>query len=121
LQLRHRRESHHSRHGRAPADPQEGCGTLWLLLALLTAATAWFLRGERVQPDMRRFVFAFGVFAVATTILYAYIATRTGALTRLPFSGHLWRVGVLAVIGAMFSAALMQLTSTRKASDPLDH
>lgn len=82
--------------------------------AAIVLMTAVYLRVEKVQPFLRRFLMALGSFMFASMLLYVFIgvALAKTALT-ISLAGHAWRIGLLLAIGAVLSAAVAQLTGTR--------
>ena len=87
---------------------------IFLPYAALVIVTAVYLRIERVQPFMRRFLLALGAFMVATLVLYTFISTLSkGVSTDISIGGHAWRLGLMLGIGSVLSAAVAQLTATR--------
>ena len=58
-------------------------------------------------PDFwRRFTATFLAFMVATVVLYVFIGTvQTASTVPLSAWGHTWRLGLMAGIGALLSAA----------------
>ena len=90
-------------------------GPLVLLpYAALVIVAAIYLRAERVSGFMRRFSLTFTVFMIATAAVYIFVGTVTAkTLFTISLWGHLWRLGLVSVIGGVLSAATAQLTSTQ--------
>ncbi len=89
---------------------------IFLPYAAIVLATAVYLRHERVRPFVRRFSLALGTFMCASLFLYLFIglvAART--LFAISLAGHAWRLGLMLGIGALLSAAMAQITTTRQA------
>lgn len=86
--------------------------------AVLMFVTALYLRVEHVQTFRCRFLGAFRAFATAAVIHYTFILTVTNRRALgMELFGHAWRLAMLGAIGALLSAAVAQLTTTRSASE----
>lgn len=58
----------------------------------------------------RRFIAAFLSFMVASVLMYIFIGIYdAGTFFELPVWGHAWRLGFLAVVGGILSAAIAYL------------
>ena len=65
-----------------------------------------------------RFWALFGAFMTATVIHYLYIVLVVrgwDVMQMMPWWGHVWRLGVMAVIGGVISAAGAYLVDLRRA------
>lgn len=81
----------------------------------LVLAAAVYLRVERVQSFRRRFALTLGVFMFATVLFYLYVGLFTAkTLFIVPLLGHAWRLGFMLLIGSVLSAAVAQVTATKK-------
>jgi len=91
-------------------------GPLVLLpYAALIIASWAYLRAESVQGWLRRFSMALSSFVVATLFLYLFIGTvLTGSVLQMSLAGHAWRLGVMFLIGSVLSAAVAQLSATKR-------
>ncbi|HEX2062399.1 MAG TPA: sigma-70 family RNA polymerase sigma factor [Thermoanaerobaculia bacterium] len=85
--------------------------------AALVIVTALYLRLEHVQGWTRRFTLTLGAFMLATILLYVFIGVvHARSLSSIPAWGHLWRLGLMLVLGCALSAAVAQLTATKPAT-----
>lgn len=83
--------------------------------AVLVLAAAVYLRVERVQDFKRRFAMTLGVFMFATVLFYLYVGLFTAkTLFIVPLWGHAWRLGFMLLVGSVLSAAVAQVTGTKK-------
>jgi lipopolysaccharide export LptBFGC system permease protein LptF len=86
-----------------------------LTYAMIVLSSAFYVRLERLQGFANRFALSLGVFMFATLLLYVFIGlfqAKTFFVISIP--GHLWRLGLMLIVGAALSAAVAQLTSTSK-------
>jgi hypothetical protein len=79
---------------------------------LLLALTILVLRTGSGLDFTSRFLASFGTFAIAGALLYGF--TAMAAATSVPFSGHLWRWGALAVVAAGASALVALASDTKE-------
>ena len=57
-----------------------------------------------------RFAAAFGAFMVATVVLWLFVGTVVaGSLFEISLWGHVWRLGLMAVVGGVLSGAVAYL------------
>ena len=56
-----------------------------------------------------RFVAAFLAFMVASGLFYVFVGAVAGSLLVIPFWGHAWRLGLLAIVGGVLSGAVAYL------------
>ena len=87
-----------------------------LVYAALLLVAAAYLRLGQVRPFTRRLGMCLGAFMMGTAIFYADILLFVNpAALQIPLWGHAWRIGVMLGIGSALSAAVAQLTATRRA------
>ncbi|NGP89935.1 hypothetical protein [Fodinibius halophilus] len=99
-------------------------GTVLIITTLLTSkgfaifipytaliiATFAVLRAVHWSSFSKRFTTSFLTFMVATIILYLFIGIfDAGTILEIPVLGHIWRFGLLAVIGGALSFAVAYL------------
>jgi hypothetical protein len=85
--------------------------------AALAIVSAVYLRFECVQGWLRRFSLALGSYMVATVTLYLFIGlVLARSLFDISAWGHMWRLGLMLLIGSALSAAVAQLSATKAAA-----
>jgi hypothetical protein len=83
--------------------------------AVLVLVAAVYLRVERVQSFKLRFAIALSVFMFATVLFYLYVGLFTAkTLFIVPLWGHAWRLGFMLLVGSVLSAAVAQVTATKR-------
>lgn len=87
-------------------------------LAIFVAYTALFittvavLRAVDWSSFSKRFTTSFLIFMVATIVLYLFIGIfDAGTILEIPVQGHLWRLGLIAVIGSVLSLSVAYLAN----------
>lgn len=83
---------------------------IFLPYAALPIATFAALRALQWSSISKRFVTSLLTFMVATIILYLFIGIfDAGTILEISVWGHLWRLGLMAAIGAALSFAVAYL------------
>lgn len=84
---------------------------IYIPYAALVIATFAAVRMADWPAFSRRFATAFLAFMVATIILYFFLGTFAagGSILDISVWGHVWRIGFMAVIGGLLSAAVAYL------------
>ena len=76
----------------------------------LVIATFFTLRLANWPEFSKRFTAAFLSFMLATIILYLFIGIYdAGTISQIAVPGHIWRLGFMAIIGAVLSGAISYL------------
>lgn len=82
-----------------------------LIIAIFAA-----LRAVNWPSFSKRFTTSFLTFIVATTILYLFIGIYdAGTILEISAWGHIWRLGLMALIGGILSLAIAYLADIGKA------
>ena len=92
----------------------EGVAILIAYTALIIATFA-VLRAVRWSSFFKRFITSFLTFMIATIFLHLYIGIfATGKLLEMPVWGHIWRLGVMALIGGILSFSVAYIANINR-------
>jgi hypothetical protein len=82
--------------------------SILLIYAAVLIGIGVILKTNRVESFGDRFAVAFSALAVAGIAHYGFVSFVASGTTGI--AGHLWRIGVLALIGVVASAAIARVS-----------
>jgi hypothetical protein len=78
------------------------------IVLMLSAAAV--IRGAKIPSFRDRFFVGFGSFMLASLALYFAIAIMIGSFQTIDLLGHLWRIGLLALVALSLNAGIARVT-----------